>query len=138
MSKYFVTILMSLVILLGGCAYVNQFLCKPTDAQREAANVGKAVVSTLLVAATVYSGGNAVVSLLNQNAIPVFDQVVQGYCVAQTQWDSAVKALELASSQTNQLAAAQQPKQMMKSGQLKVANGMDVNGAIDFIKVIKW
>jgi hypothetical protein len=137
-KKFLVGLIMA-TLVVGGCATVKNFLCSPTDAQKEAANVGKAVVSTLLVAATVYSGGNAVVGLLSQNALPVFDQVVAGYCVAQTQWDSAVKALELAANQTTQLAQSEQPKSGFKAGQMKVATtNLDVNGAIDYIKVVKW
>jgi hypothetical protein len=129
--KKFLIVLMS-VMLFGGCSYLNGFLCNPTAKQTEAANVGKAVVSTLLVAAVVYSGGNEVVSLLNQNAIPVFEKVVQGYCVAQSEWDTAVAAVELAANKTNEIAAASQPFKA------KPTPVVDVTNAIDIIKPVRW
>ena len=139
MIKFMVVVMTFLLFAAPGCAYFKQFMCSPTAAQVEAANVGKAVISTLLVAATVYTGGNAIVTLLNQNAIPVFDKVVAGYCVLQSEWDSAANALELANSKTDQLAAAVQTKApMMKAGALKVSPTLDVNGAIEVVKRVVW
>jgi len=95
--KKFMAIL-ALVVLVGGCAGINQFLCNPTSAQVEAANVGKAVASTILSGATYYSG-NAVVALVSTYAIPVYDRVIAGYCVAQSEWDAATAAIQEANNQ---------------------------------------
>ena len=131
-------VMLMAIVLVGGCATVKGFFCSPTEKQIEAANVGKAIVSTLLVAATVYTGGNAIVSLLSANALTVYDRVVAGYCVAQSEWDTATQALKDASEQTDKLAAAAQPKAPLKSGKLKITPNTDVKGAIDFVETIKW
>jgi len=83
---------------MGGCAVINQFLCSPTPSQTESANVGKAVASAILAGATYYSG-NAVMALVNAYAIPVYDRVIAGYCVAQSEWDAAVAAIQEANNQ---------------------------------------
>jgi hypothetical protein len=101
MKKLFVVL--AIIVLFNGCAAINQFLCNPTPAQIEAANVGKVVADTIISAASYYTG-NAVVALISQNAIPVFNKVVSGYCVAQSEWDAAVGALQTANKQVNALA----------------------------------
>ena len=95
--KRFIVIL-ALVTVMGGCADINQFLCSPTSSQTESANVGKAVASAILAGATYYSG-NAVMALVNTYAIPVYDRVIAGYCVAQSEWDAAVAAIQEANNQ---------------------------------------
>ena len=95
--KRFIVIL-ALVTVMGGCADINQFLCSPTPSQTESANVGKAVASAILAGATYYSG-NAVITLVNTYAIPVYDRVIAGYCVAQSEWDAAVAAIQEANNQ---------------------------------------
>ena len=95
--KRFIVIL-ALVTVMGGCASINQFLCSPTPSQTESANVGKAVASAILAGATYYSG-NAVMTLVNAYAIPVYDRVIAGYCVAQSEWDAAVAAIQEANNQ---------------------------------------
>jgi hypothetical protein len=131
-------VMLMAIVLVGGCAWTKGFFCNPTEKQIEAANVGKAVVSALLVAATVYTGGSAVVTLLNASALTVYNKVVAGYCVAQADWDAATQALKDASAQTDKLAAAAQPKAPLKSGKLKITPNTDVKGAIDFVETIKW
>ena len=92
------TVILVIVALVGGCTGVNQFLCSPTPSQTESANVGKAVASAILAGATYYSG-NAVMALVNTYAIPVYDRVIAGYCVAQSEWDAAVAAIQEANNQ---------------------------------------
>jgi hypothetical protein len=95
-------VLAVLVVLamVSGCAAINSFLCHPTDTQTEAANVGLSLVQAALIAATFYSEGNELVTALSTQAAPVFRQVVQGYCVTQAQWDSAVTVVEQAQPST--------------------------------------
>jgi hypothetical protein len=96
--KRFLAILV-VVAMVGGCAAINQFLCHPTDSQIAAANTGYAMAQSVL-AGTSSLTGNPVVALLSANAIPVFQQVIAGYCVVQAEWDSAVAALQDAANQT--------------------------------------
>ena len=95
--KRFIVILV-IVALVSGCTGVNQFLCSPTSSQIESANVGKAVASAILAGTTYYSG-NAVVALVNTYAVPIYDRVIAGYCVAQSEWDAATAAIREANNQ---------------------------------------
>ena len=70
--KKILVVLMAMAMLLTGCASVNSFLCSPTPAQTEAANVGLALAQAALAAASVYAGGGEIVSALATQAIPVF------------------------------------------------------------------
>jgi hypothetical protein len=125
--KKIIIVIMVAGLLLTGCAAVNSFLCKPTPAQVEAANVGRAVAQSILVAASAYSGGNPVIALVSANALPVFDKVLQGYCVVQAQWDSAVIAVQDADSQMQSLAWVE--KAMRPAGAAK---------QVEYLKSVRW
>jgi hypothetical protein len=127
--KKFLAILVVLA-MVGGCTAVNQFLCKPTEAQVEAANIGKAVAQSILVAAAAFSG-NAVVALISQSALPVFNQIQQGYCVTQAQWDAAVAALKDANAQTTAVA-------MTRKGMKAIPTQTDITNAINSIVDTRW
>lgn len=101
---YVLAVLLALM-LVGGCASFNQFLCSPTDSQSQAADVGLAVAQSILTAAAMYSGGGEVITAIAGQAVPIFRQVVQGYCVTQAQWDAAVKALEDNQTQAKAIGA---------------------------------
>lgn len=88
-----------LIFMVSGSA-CNQFLCKPTDDQINKANTGYAIAQSILnVAATigpVAAGAPELAPLVqqvSQAAIPVFKQVIDGYCVTQAEWDNAVQKL---------------------------------------------
>jgi len=102
--KKFIAILI-VALMFTACTSINNFLCKPTDAQTAQANVGLAVAQTVLVAAASYTG-SGVVALVSAQAIPVFQKVIKGYCVVQAEWDAAVEALTAANTQTKSLAKA--------------------------------
>ena len=91
-----------LALMFTGCTAFNNFLCKPTAAQTEQANIGLAVAQVILVAAASYTG-SGVAALVSTQAIPVFQKVIQGYCVVQAEWDAAVSALTTANTQTKAL-----------------------------------
>ena len=116
MRSKIVVLVMVMALVLGGCAAVNSFLCSPTPQQTEAANVGLALAQAALTAATVYVGG-PLVGALSSQAIPVFQKVIAGYCVAQADWDVAVAALQ--------------------SNQTTKALG-DKSAAFEFLASIKW
>ena len=109
--------LMVVAMMLTGCAAVNSFLCSPTAAQTEAGNVGLALAQAALAAASVYTGGGAIVTALAGQAIPVFRKVVAGYCVAQSDWNTAVETV-----------AQAQP----------VAKTMTVNPQITMLQTVRW
>ena len=98
--KKLLVVLMAMAMLLTGCASVNSFLCSPTPAQTEAANVGLALAQAALAAASVYAGGGEIVSALATQAIPVFRKVVAGYCATQADWNTAVEAVAQAQPAT--------------------------------------
>ena len=115
--KKLVVLIMVVGLLFCGCASVNSFLCSPTPAQTEAANVGLALAQAALAAASVYAGGGEIVSALATQAIPVFRKVVAGYCATQADWNTAVEAV-----------AQAQP----------AAKAMTVNSAIQMLRDTKW
>ena len=98
--KKILVVLMAMAMLLTGCASVNSFLCSPTPAQTEAANVGLALAQAALAAASVYAGGGEIVSALATQAIPVFRKVVSGYCSTTAEWNTAVEAVAQAQPAT--------------------------------------
>ena len=98
--KKILVVLMAMMMLLTGCASVNSFLCSPTPAQTEAANVGLALAQAALAAASVYAGGGEIVTALATQAIPVFRKVVSGYCATQADWNTAVEAVAQAQPAT--------------------------------------
>ena len=98
--KKLVVLIMVVGLLFCGCASVNSFLCSPTPAQTEAANVGLALAQAALAAASVYAGGGEIVSALATQAIPVFRKVVAGYCATQADWNTAVEAVAQAQPAT--------------------------------------
>lgn len=115
--------ILAVLLMAGGCSGLNQFLCHPTDSQTEAANVGMAVAQSILSGLS-YFTGNPVVSLVSVNAIPVFQRVVQGYCVAQDSWDAAVTALAAAQAQAKAQGGAKAfPK---------------VQGQIQYLQSVRW
>jgi len=101
--RRFVVVLAIMCVLFGGCKYLNSFLCTPTAAQTEGANVGLALVQAALTAASVFVGGGAVVTALTQFAIPTFQKVKDGYCATQAEWDAATTALDQAQASTKAL-----------------------------------
>ena len=115
--KKLVVLIMVVGLLFCGCASVNSFLCSPTPAQTEAANVGLALAQAALAAASVYAGGGEIVSALATQAIPVFRKVVAGYCSTTAEWNTAVEAV-----------AQAQP----------AAKAMTVNSAIQMLRDTKW
>ena len=98
--KKLVVLIMVVGLLFCGCATVNSFLCSPTPAQTEAANVGLALAQAALAAASVYAGGGEIVSALATQAIPVFRKVVAGYCATQADWNTAVEVVAQAQPAT--------------------------------------
>ena len=119
-------VVLALALMLGGCAAVNSFLCKPTDQQTLAANVGVALVQAALTAATVYTG-NEIIAALSSQAKPVFDKVIAGYCATQAEWDKATTVLQQAQAQPDMAA------KMLKAGQAK-----HVENPISFIGSVQW
>jgi hypothetical protein len=113
---YLIIVAMVCISFLSiGCAAFNQFLCSPTNQQTEAANVGLSLAQAALVAIGVYTG-NPVVTVISQQAIPIFEKVRQGYCVTQAEWDQAVTAV---ASTSTAKAVGEAP-------------------AIEFLQSIKW
>ena len=94
--KKLVLVLVVLAMVLIGCKTINSFLCSPTAQQTEQANIGLAVAQAALTAAAAYVGGGAIVAALSSQAIPIFQKVVQGYCVLQSEWDTAVNTVDQA------------------------------------------
>lgn len=91
---------LAVVVVLGGCASINNFLCHPTDSQVAAADTAYAMAQSILAGVSTLTG-NPVVALLSANAIPVFKQVIEGSCVVAEQWQAAVDALQDAANQTS-------------------------------------
>ena len=108
---------MIVAMLFCGCAAVNSFLCSPTAAQTEAAQVGLALTQSALTAASVYAGGGAIVTALTNQAIPVFQRVVAGYCSTTAEWNTAVETLAQAQPATKALAP---------------------NPAIEMLRAVRW
>ena len=94
--KKILALIMVLAFALTSCTAVNQFLCKPTAAQTEAGQVGLALAQAALTAASTWAGGSPIAGALAGQAIPVFQKVVQGYCVLQADWDAAVSTVSQA------------------------------------------
>ena len=117
--KKLIVCLMVVGLMLAGCTAINNFLCKPTAAQTEAAQVGLALAQAALVAASVYVGGGTIVTALTNQAIPVFQKVVAGYCVIQADWNTATETV-----------AQAQPATATKA--------MAVNPAIQMLRDVKW
>lgn len=100
MKKVMLLLLVVAVALMVGGATCNQFLCNPTPEQQTKADVGLAVAQSILSAAAIIvpaTTGHPELSPLaqqiSQSAIPVFQRVRDGYCVAQAEWDNAVQKL---------------------------------------------
>ena len=108
-------------LLLAGCATVNGFFCSPTQSQTAAADTAKAMAQVILAGVASLTG-NPIVTLISINALPVFDKVIQGYCVAQADWDSAVTALQQASQQTA----------------TKTYRGVPASQVFSDLNVVKW
>ena len=94
--KKVLALIVVMVMVIIGCTAINQFLCKPTAAQAEAGQVGLALAQAALTAAATWVGGSVIAGALANQAIPVFQKVVQGYCVAQAEWDTAVSTVSQA------------------------------------------
>lgn len=126
--KKLTVVFLILALMFTGCTAINNFLCKPTAAQTEQANVGLAVAQAILVAAASYSG-SGVAALISSQALPVFQKVIQGYCVVQSEWDAAVAALTAANTQTKSLTKAT----------MKAAPGMTtIDSALVKLAGVKW
>ena len=98
MKKLIASILVT-ALLLSGCAALDQFSCSPTAQQQEAANVAINVANAIFTAAGTYSGNTTLEALASE--MTVFYQVAtQGYCVAQSDWNAAVAALNNAEQAT--------------------------------------
>ena len=115
--KKVVISLMIVAMLFCGCAAVNSFLCSPTAAQTEAAQVGLALAQAALTAASAYAGGGAIVTALTNQAIPVFQKVVAGYCSTTAEWNTAVETVAQAQPTTKALAP---------------------NPAIEMLRAVRW
>ena len=121
MKRAAISLIMAFVFIVG-CTAINQFLCKPTPAQQEAAQMGKFVAQALAEAASTYID-DPVVKLVATVALPVFDRVLAGYCVVQEEWDDAVAVVEVANDQAKARSRAPSTKN---------------DQAIEVMQGIKW
>lgn len=96
MVVFFVLVMMVTVGVMscrtsGTPGPIDNFLCNPTPAQQQAAKVGIAIIQIAFGLGAAYFGQGQLASLVD--AQKIYDRVVSGYCVTQTQWDTATAAV---------------------------------------------
>ena len=126
MKKKVLAVILIFSFLFCGCAEINKFLCSPTAAQIQAANVMEALAQAAIVAASTFTG-NPIIAGLSQYAIPTAQKIQQGYCVTAEQWTQATNAIAVAN--TNPVVA----KAISAAGSARA-----VEDPIKYLQTVAW
>lgn len=99
MKKYLVVAILMVCLMIGSCTTLSNLFCKAdenqqTQAQQYLASAQAAINALTPMIGSVPQAQAAVVAL--NLAIPIFNSVIAGTCVAVTQWQDATKAVPAA------------------------------------------